>query len=363
MSNQFEREEGPPPTVTRVCVLSLSALGDLLLCLPLVTEARRLYPGVHVTLVCLRPAVAALARDLGMADAVVGLPPRARRSPLHLWRALLRVRTIRPDITLQTFASHGTFGNLVAGATGAPVCVGFGAGHQAQRLTHLVPVAEQKHIAELNLDLLRRLGHADAALPAARCLPRIEDRSSAFPSGAAQRQFGRFVVISIGSDPSQAFKRWPAEKWAQLSRRLSDVGLHPVFVGSEAERPGADAVLALVPDTGTNLAGRTNFADLAALISESEAVVATDGMLLHLASALDKPCVGIYGPTEPKVWGPWGSRCRTVTLALPCSPCYTLQTIGRPISCTTHECLRSLSVESVYRQITSLTAMPLRMIT
>ncbi|HZO89113.1 MAG TPA: glycosyltransferase family 9 protein [Chthonomonadaceae bacterium] len=341
----------PPTHAERIVVLALSALGDLILSLPLLGEARRIYRNARFTFVCQRPAVAAFARELGVAEEVVALPPTGRRSPVALCRSLRRMRLLRADITLQSFASHGSFGNLIAGATGAAICCGFESGRFQNRLTHRIPVRPDKHLIDLNLDLLRRLGHREVRNPVSRFLPRIEERSARWPAGSLTARYGPYLVISVGSDPTLAFKRWPAEKWARLTRRLAADGLTCVFIGHRSECEGIDRILAMADGAGVNLAGETDFADLAAVIASSLGVVATDGMPLHFAAALGKTCVGIFGPTHPDIGGPWGPLHENVYLELPCSPCYGSLTVGKTIACTTHECLRYLPVEEVYQKV------------
>ena len=344
----------------RVAVLSLSALGDLLLALPLIGECRRLFPGVHLTVVCMRPATAALARELGVADDVLSLPANARRSPLSLRHSLRQMKSLCPDMTLQTWASHGTFGNLLAGATAAPVRVGFDSGRLTHHLTHLVPGRDDRHRILLNLDLLGRLGHAGIAPPDGRFLPPVENAAPRFTQGTARARFGRYVVVSAGSDPTLAFKRWPGAKWAALCRVLSqDEGLRCVFVGGADERAAVEAIVAAAgPDAAVNLAGETAFGDVAALIAHSEAVVGTDGMVLHLSSAMGRPCVGLFGPTSPQAVGAWGRGHEVVRLGLPCSPCYGAANIGRGIRCTTYECMRFLPVEAVQARVRAVLSTP-----
>lgn len=329
-----------------IAVLSLSALGDLLLTLPLLQALRRAHPGAALTIVAERGATAAFARELEASERVVLLPPGARRAPLALARALLVVRGLRADLAVQTFASHGAFGNLLMGATRAGVRVGFDDGRFANRLTHRIPIDDRLHYVTLNLNLLRRLGHVDVAEPEGRYLPPLEERAAAFPLHGLRGRFGEYVVVSPGSDPALAFKRWPAPKWVALCRWLAAQGRTPVFVGDRRERAAIDTILSLGAP-GENTAGETGFADLAALVSRSALVVGTDGMVLHLAAAMDRPCVGVFGPTNPLWGGPWRQGHRVVRLGLPCSPCYRASNIGRAMECRTQECLHYLSEEVV----------------
>src|SRR5438132_2378862 len=72
--------------VKRIVIFSLSALGDLLLAVPVLSASRRIYSGARLVVVCERDGTAAFARELGLADEVIQLPSGARRSPLALWQ-------------------------------------------------------------------------------------------------------------------------------------------------------------------------------------------------------------------------------------------------------------------------------------
>lgn len=345
---------GEPPLDTswacRIVFFTLSALGDMVLSLPLIQATRAIYPAAKITVVCGRAATAALARELEAGDEVLLLPPRARRSPLGLWRSLSLARSLRADIAFQTFASHGSFGNLITGATGARIRCGFSNGRFVDRLTHRIAISDAKHYITLNMDLLRRLGHMEVEDPEGRYLPTIEKRSTAFLPETLHSRYGNYAVISISSDPALAFKRWPLEKWVRLSRALSRQGIASLYVGAESDRGEIAKITEVGGITGENLAGQTNFADVAALISGSKIVIGTDGLVLHLAAAMDLPCVGIFGPTSPFREGPWHQAERSVRLGMPCSPCYTANTAKLPIDCKTQECLHRLPVSMVYQR-------------
>jgi ADP-heptose:LPS heptosyltransferase len=342
------------PSPKHVAVLTISALGDFVLAIPLLQQIRTSFVDPRITVVCLIPAVEALVQETGLADSIVKLPSQSRRSPLQLITALAAIKRIGADITLQTVSSHGTFANLLVAASGAAIRCGFAVGKCQSKLTHTVPMDPTQHRVVLNLNLLRRLGHVDVAEPVGRYFPNIESRSSRFDTDPIWKSFGRYVVVSVGSDPKLYFKRWSADKWVALSRMLSERGISPVFVGSASERHEIGSIIDQAGCPAFNLAGDTSFADLASLINSSLTVVGTDGMVLHMASALDKRCVAIFGPTDPGVVGPWGDMHVKLWMNLPCSPCYGASSLGKGITCKTYECLTSLSVQRAAEAVITL---------
>jgi ADP-heptose:LPS heptosyltransferase len=103
-----------------------------------------------------------------------------------------------------------------------------------------------------------------------------------------------------------------------------------------------------------NLAGNTKLAEVIALVAGAACVVMHDSGPMHLATALNKPMVAIYGPTSPKRTGPYRRADAIARLGLPCSPCYLKRVADCPHG---HRCLRELQPEVVSTKVSqALTA-------
>jgi ADP-heptose:LPS heptosyltransferase len=110
-------------------------------------------------------------------------------------------------------------------------------------------------------------------------------------------------------------RRWPAERWAEVARRERAAGRRVVVTGSAAERPLARAIAGAAGlGSGAVLAGRTDVVGLAAAVAAAERVVCADTGVAHVATALRRPSVVLFGPTPPGEWGPpaQGGRHRVV---------------------------------------------------
>jgi ADP-heptose:LPS heptosyltransferase len=97
-----------------------------------------------------------------------------------------------------------------------------------------------------------------------------------------------------------------------------------------------------------NVAGRTSLAELIALVNGAAMVVMHDSGPMHLALALRKPMVAIYGPTSPLRTGPYGHDDVVAQLDLPCAPCYLKTVAECPHE---HRCMRELSPDEVMRRV------------
>jgi ADP-heptose:LPS heptosyltransferase len=110
-------------------------------------------------------------------------------------------------------------------------------------------------------------------------------------------------------------RRWPPERFAEVTRRLHEEGHHVVVTGSTGERALALRItrLAGLPDDRV-LAGRTHVGELAGLVATARLVVCGDTGVGHLATAYATPSVLLFGPVPPRLWGPTTCRPQHVVL-------------------------------------------------
>lgn len=113
-------------------------------------------------------------------------------------------------------------------------------------------------------------------------------------------------------------RRWPAERFAEVVRRLTARGTRVTLTGSHAERDTCARIAASVPvddaDLVRDIAGRTDLATLLATVATARAVLCNDTGVAHLAVAVGTPSVVLFGPTPPDRWGPppWSGRHRAI---------------------------------------------------
>ena len=116
-------------------------------------------------------------------------------------------------------------------------------------------------------------------------------------------------------------KHWHLEGFAQVARHLAATGRAVVLAGSAKERARCRAVAAACPGA-CDLSGQTTLTELAALIQRAAVCVTNDSGSMHLAVALGRPVVSVFGPTDPVWIGPYGRPGAVVRAGVPCSPCY-----------------------------------------
>jgi heptosyltransferase-2 len=122
-------------------------------------------------------------------------------------------------------------------------------------------------------------------------------------------------------------KRWPARHFAELARELHQRGYAVWLIGSAKDAEAGEEIRAHSGGLCANLCGRTDLAAAVDLISCAKLVVSNDSGLMHVAAALGKPLVALYGSSSPAHTPPLslGSQAgwtRIVRIDIECSPCY-----------------------------------------
>ena len=152
------------------------------------------------------------------------------------------------------------------------------------------------------------------------------------------------TVLAPGAEYGPA-KKWPAGHYAQLAGALLDAGRQVWLMGSPKDVDDCAAIAAAEPRV-QSLAGHTSLLDAVDLLSGVDQVVCNDSGLMHLACALGRPTVGIFGSTSPRFTPPLGEAAVVVEQTLDCRPCF-----ARRCPLGHLNCLNTLAPEQVLRQI------------
>lgn len=125
--------------------------------------------------------------------------------------------------------------------------------------------------------------------------------------------------------PGAAFgpsKRWPAEYFAQLALNMLSRGMQVYIFGSPEDAEAAEKIMELTHNQCVNLVGKTNLIEAVQILAKAEKVVSNDSGLMHVACALHKNGVAIYGSSSPDFTPPLFSGMQIMSLNVECSPCF-----------------------------------------
>jgi heptosyltransferase-2 len=165
-----------------------------------------------------------------------------------------------------------------------------------------------------------------ATLPRPLQQPRLassQEQQTATLDALGLRRPEKAAVFCPGAEYGPA-KRWPARHFATLAGELANRGYAVWLLGSSKDRTVGDEIINLAPAATApiNLCGNTSLTQAIDLIAASSFVVCNDSGLMHVAAALDRPLVAVYGSSSPGFTPPLSAHAKIISLNLECSPCF-----------------------------------------
>ena len=146
-------------------------------------------------------------------------------------------------------------------------------------------------------------------------------------------------------------KQWPAKYFAELATRFMQQDFQVYVFGSPKDKPMGNEIAQLSNNSVINLCGETTLEEVTDLLSLVKLAITNDSGLMHIAAAVGKPIVAIYGAITPKYTPPLTDKKEIQYLGLECSPCFKKQCpFGH------YDCLNGITVESVYASATKILA-------
>jgi lipopolysaccharide heptosyltransferase II len=178
----------------------------------------------------------------------------------------------------------------------------------------------------------------------------VEGRNSARTSSLSSHTSPRWIALQPGARWEN--KRWPANYFAELVRQLA--GKFPearfAILGNGEDKSLGEIISRAAPERCLNLCGETSLPEMIEWVRRCDLLVTNDTGPMHVAAALGKPLIALFGPTEPRRTGPYGQLENVLRIDLPCSPCMKSDChFEKP-----EECLRALPAALVFERAQKL---------
>jgi ADP-heptose:LPS heptosyltransferase len=354
MSEPSVRESGQREQIPgRLLLVRLRSLGDTVLMTPVLTVVKRV-PGWQIAVV-IESAYRQVLEDNPHIDRLIVIEEQSSKSIARL-RAIREIRSFRPTLAIDLHG--GTTSALLTALSGAPRRAGYQASRSSFLYNIKIPESgrvwnrQPVHTVEHQLSSLKLLGFPAEPVPPPQITVRSEDVQAV--RGLLARQGRSAEEIDEGFiliHPAAAFdtKQWDAEKFAALADRLTGTGRRVLLTAG----PGDESLLARIETLCNPKVGFVeplSIRQFSALASLSTLYVGNDTGSTHIAAALQKKIVVIFGSSDFKVWYPWGVEHRLIRSDLPCMPCpgYFCLHFEEP------RCIRSIEVEPVFQAVQSM---------
>jgi heptosyltransferase I len=355
----------------KILILKPSSLGDVVQALPVLRFLKRGLPESKIYWWLQSNFVPLLEKDPDLA----GILPFHRdrwAAPAHWAEHLRSIRRMREQsfdwvIDLQSLARSGAFAWLANGK----LTIGMDEPREGARgfYDQIVPRPSfYTHAVDWYLGVLPFIGVKGPGSPSMSITngaSRLQDGSGALfnseqfvwlpehPEIAADiyRKWpvsnARWIILQPGARWSN--KRWPAEYYAQLVSRLAQkpASMRFAILGSREDKPLAETIITAAPDRCLDLTGQTSLPEMVEWIRICDLMITNDTGPMHVAAALRKPVVALFGPTEPRRTGPYGQLQNVLQFNLPCIPCLSETcSYSKPM-----ECLKAISSDFVFEAV------------
>ncbi len=352
-----------PATIRRLLVRGTNWIGDSVMSLPALKQIRQLFPQARITLLVV-PWVSGVYEEAECVDEILIYDPEGAHRGLKGRYQLIRcLREQQFDAAL--LLQNAFEAALLARLAGIPLRAGYNRDARGWLLTHAVsvePITQRSHQAYYYLDLVNRLTQSERTEPGpflagsqgATPIGGLPDISIAVSAGRRHAARSRLEELGvdfsrkrIGVNPGASFgsaKRWPPDRYAALLDRLTEEqGAQAIVFGSPSETAIAQSISSLMRHQVILLTGKTQLAELIAMIACCDFFITNDSGPMHLAAALRIPTLAIFGPTDEIATGPLSPTAVVLNKKVECSPCLLREC---PID---HRCMTRITVDEVYR--------------
>lgn len=292
------RHRFPLNSPTRVLMVKLCCIGDVIFATPLLECLRRAWPDTTINWLVDKWAAPAIANHPALNEVI-----EARSG----WRALARQMV---DYDLLVVPDRSSYLSLAAMRSRVPHRAGLDSGGRGFGYTVRAPVEpdEVRHEIDIYLDVARALG-----LDTEGCQTYFAPTQAEIARVTAKLDLGRpFVVIhpAGGTNPGMDMptKRWTAENFAVLAERcVTHLGQQVMVVGGPNDGPITANVLRTMRVPAIDLTGQLSFGEVAALAQRATLYVGNDTGLSHIAAAAGARVLIVFGPSDPQRYGPFAT--------------------------------------------------------
>ncbi|MFO7914266.1 MAG: glycosyltransferase family 9 protein [Candidatus Krumholzibacteriales bacterium] len=326
----------------RILVSRLRFLGDVIITTPVIKALKECYPEAEIYYLA-QEEYASVLEENPFLEGVLAL----RKGAAGTFRIIREIRDLRFTAALDLFYNPRSANILFL--SGIPIRIGGSRKFRKRLYTDNFSVSpEVRSAVRHHLCAMEVIGCEPGEPACPRVYLRREEvaRGREILKNMTGLEPESSEIITIHPGGTWQAKRWPPELFAALIDKIySDMGAEAVLITG----PGEEGTVEQVAGSCSFNPGIIPFLPVrkaAAVMAVSSAVIANDGGIMHLAVALNKPTVGIFGPTEPDIWFPYSGMgpFRLATVNKECAPCHRHY-------CENPECLTDIAPGDVYREL------------
>ena len=334
--------------ISRILIIQTAFLGDVILCTPLIKSTRKFFPNSFISFLLIPQTKNIVENNPHLNEIIVYDKKGKEKGLKNFFKMVEKIKKRNFDLAI--IPHRYLRCALLAYLAKIPQRIGFDKSIGSFLFTQKVTYQSNWHEVDRNLSLLSDFSH-DLLDKTPELFPGPEDYSyaSELLHDSGIKENDKIVGVAPGS--VWATKRWLSERFAEVSDLIiKEAGAKVIFLGSNEDEKLCSEIGTLMKEKPVVLAGKTNVLQSAAMISKCKVILSNDSAPVHIASAMNKPVVAIFGSTIPEFgFAPCGEGNIIIEKKMECRPCG----IHGKNRCTEKhfKCMTEISTQEVFEAL------------
>lgn len=328
-------------SANNILVTYLMHLGDLVLTTPFLHVLRKNAPQAKITYL-VDEKLADVVRYNPNINEIITIDKKGRDNSLaSLWRYSKKLSQNKYDLLINIHPNERT--SFLCSFSGAKQKVG--SVHKLFGLffDQVLFLNKKIHAADMYIDILRQLGACDLAHNGLEIYTCSADEKFVDNFLVQENIQVRDKIISLNIGSAVLTKRWASERFAKVADYFAQKDYQIIFLGGKMDLPLVEDAIGFMKTKPVIATGKLTIGQLAALMKQTSLVITNDSGPMHMAISQKIPVVAMYGPSSPKLYGPYTELAEIVRSEPPCEDCGDVM----KHTCSKMDCMKNLSVEQV----------------
>jgi ADP-heptose:LPS heptosyltransferase len=327
--------------VSNILIIHQGAIGDFILSLPAISSIRHNYPDASIE-IWGYPHILKLVEERFYADMIYSVDQKGM-AQFYSESAVLDAKLIERFRQFDFIIIFGQEGSKILLHNLEKIKV-----KEVYFINTFPQDSKYVHVIDYQMYQLSHLGY-ETPDKVPKLFPGEEDRKRAADFFQRKQLDDKSLIVAVHIGSGSRMKAWPPGCFAQLCEKLIKRDNARIILPiGPADKEITQEYFKLIDAENIFPINNLPLNDLAAILRKCNVYIGNDSGIAHLAAAVGMPVVALFGPTDPKVWGPRGN-VSIVYKATECSPC-SRDEMKR---CESKRCFEEISVEEVYRRVTN----------
>ncbi|MBI4918741.1 glycosyltransferase family 9 protein [archaeon] len=328
--------------VKKILLIKLWAVGDSVVTLPLINALREKFPNSEIDILARKRNQEIFKHNKDI-KRILLFESNNYLQLLSLFRQYDLAFDTEPYLNISALLSFWM----------GKTKIGFSNQHRSILYDVQVDHDKKQHMVQNYLDMIRALGFT---VNYDKLIPINSSKQDEAKIDIFSKKINKKIVgLCVGTAESASKTRiWDDKKWAELADNLSEQNYQVIFVGSKNEKSKIEQIFTHMKSSAINSAGEFSLLETCELIKTMNLFISIDTGPMHIAAAQGVKTIGLFGPTTPTLWKPYGKNNIAIYKNLSCSPCI-INDKGRTPDCLRktdrYACMQEISVEEVLRAV------------